>query len=347
MPRARGFEPGRLFGPDLSRGIALLGMFAAHVVFDPAENLYDGRSSILFATVAGVSLGLLTGGSHPPPRSERATLRLAIALRGLALIVIGVFLTAVIRPPLQVILDYYGFAFLLLVPLLFASRIVLAAVILAVVAVMPALVGWLRDIATIDDVPAAVQPFAHWLVFGTYPMVIWVAFVLTGLLCARSDLGQLRTKLVMLGAGVVGAVAGYGSAVVIPGLTAKAHSGSVAEVLGSGGVAVAVIAAAALLGDVPGRAGRGIRFVLYPVAAAGAMALTLYTAQAIALAITRNIVSGGAERWMYPDATLTVLIVAALLVGTLWRALLGAGPLERLLRAISGLSRPRAPKVEG
>ena len=177
MPR--GFESGRLFGLDLSRGIALLGMFAAHVVFDPAENLYDGRSAILFATVAGASLGLMTGGPQPPSVGSRGPLRGAIALRGLALIVIGVFLTVVVQPPLAVILDYYGFAFLLLVPMLFVRRAVLVVTITAVVVIMPALVGWVRDAATLRDVPGVLEPFALWLVFGSYPMAIWVAFVLT------------------------------------------------------------------------------------------------------------------------------------------------------------------------
>ena len=82
----RGFEPDRVFGPDLARGIALLGMFAAHVVVDRAENIYDGRSSILFASVAGVSLGLLTGGADPP-RDRRGMHRASIAVRGATLIV--------------------------------------------------------------------------------------------------------------------------------------------------------------------------------------------------------------------------------------------------------------------
>ncbi|HTL41166.1 MAG TPA: DUF418 domain-containing protein [Pseudolysinimonas sp.] len=343
MPR--GFETGRLFGLDLSRGIALLGMFAAHVVFDPAENVYDGRSAILFATVAGASLGLMTGGTHPPPAGSRGALRGGIALRGLALIVVGVFLTAVVQPPLAVILDYYGFALLLLVPLLFARRVVLGAVTTAAVVIMPALVGWVRGAAALDDVPAVLEPFALWLVFGSYPMAIWVAFLLTGLICARSDLRRRRTRLLMLVGGAVAAGAGYGSAVVLPGVTAAAHSGSVAEVVGSGGVAVAVIAAATLIGDLPGRGGRGIRIALYPVAAAGAMALTLYTAHAIGLAVTRDLVSGGGERWQYPPATLAILIVAALAIATAWRLLLGAGPLENLLRLISRLAGPRASKV--
>ena len=70
------------------------------------------------------------------------------------------------------------------------------------------------------------------------------------------------------------------------------------------------------------------------------MALSIYTAHAIALALVRDAVSGGADRWTYPDAVLPVLIVAALVIGTLWRLFLGAGPIERLLRLLSRLAQP-------
>jgi uncharacterized membrane protein YeiB len=172
-------------------------------------------------------------------------------------------------------------------------------------------------------------------------MAIWLAFPLAGLICARTGLEHRRTQVLMIAGGAFAALIGYGAAAVLPGVDAAAHSGTVAEVVGSGGLAIAVIGAATLAGDLPGRAGRGIRFVLFPVAAAGSMVLTLYTAQAIALAIARNAVRGDSEYWFYPDATLAVLIVAALLVGTLWRLFLGAGPLERLLRVLTALPDPR------
>ncbi len=340
----RGFEPGRVFGPDLARGLALLGMFAAHVSFDRSENFFDGRSSILFATVAGVSLGLLTGGSDRPPRGERGFLRAAIAIRAAALILLGVILTTLVQPPLAVILDYYGLAFLLLVPLLFASRPVLALAALLVVVIAPPVVESLRADVDPDTIPLLLTPFAQWLVFGSYPVVIWLAFPLFGLICVRSGLERRRTQLVMIATGVVAAIGGYGAAEILEGVTAEAHSGSTAEVIASGGLAVAIIGLSTLLGTLPEPAGHGIRFVLFPVAAAGGMALSLYTAQAIALTIVREANRIDAERWIYPDATLPVLIVSALVIGTLWRLFLGAGPLERALRWLT--SRPAAERVE-
>jgi uncharacterized membrane protein YeiB len=315
-------------------------MFAAHVVVARGENFFDGRSSILFATVAGVSLGLLTGGSDPSPRGQRGFRRGAIAIRGAALILVGVVLTTLVQPPMAVILDYYGLAFILLVPLLFASRPVLVIAAVLVVAIAPPVVESLRSDVNPDTIPLLLAPFAQWLVFGTYPVAVWLAFPLFGLICVRSGLERRRTQVVMIATGVVAAIAGYGAAELLQGVTAEAHSGSTAEVIASGGLAVAIIGLATLLGTLPDPAGRGIRFVLFPVAAAGGMALSLYTAQAIALTIVREANRIDAERWVYPDATLPVLIASALVIGTLWRVFLGAGPLERGLRWLT--SRPAA-----
>ena len=69
--RGRSFldGPSRLQGIDLARALAVCGMFAAHlialplpVIGDPATwiGVAGGRSSILFATLAGVSLALIT-----------------------------------------------------------------------------------------------------------------------------------------------------------------------------------------------------------------------------------------------------------------------------------------------
>ncbi len=327
-------------------------MFAAHVVFDRSENFWDGRPSILFATVAGVSLGLLTGASDPPPPDQRGPLRGAIAIRGATLMLVGIALTNLLHPPLHVILDYYGLAFLLLVPLLFARRSVLAVVAVLVVLLAPPIIEGMRALVDPGDIPLVLLPFAEWLIYGTYPVLIWLAFPLFGLICVRSDLARRRTQLLMIGLGAVGAVVGYGAGERLPGVTAAAHSGTAAEVIGSGGLAVAIIGLATLLGSLPDPAGRVIRFVFFPVAAAGGMALSLYTAQVIALTIVRDANRVDTEPgWFYPDATLPALIVGALVIGTLWRIFLGAGPLERALRRLTRVQAPRtaepseAPRV--
>src|SRR5690606_20650123 len=155
----------RIFGLDVARGLALLGMFVAHTVVGGDEKLVDGRSSILFATVAGVSLGLLTGGSSPPA-SRRGELRIAIAIRGLLLVIVGVLLT-LLEPPLAGILAAYGVAFLVLVPALFLPRTVLLAVAFVGTVAAPPIVAAIVEAVPLASIPLTVQPFAVWFTHGT------------------------------------------------------------------------------------------------------------------------------------------------------------------------------------
>lgn len=324
-------------------------MFAAHTIGLGSEQFYDGRSAILFATVAGVSLGLLTGAAEPPPRGSRGAARIVVLVRGAVLVLLGLLLTSVVRPPIAVILDYYGVGFLLLIGLLFAARSVLGVLAGAVAVVGPAVVAAVTAHATLDDVPGPLQLPAEWLLFGPYPVVIWLAFLLVGLLLARSGLDRRRTALTALVGGVAAALAGYGAARVVPGTDISAHSGTTAEVVGSGGVAVAIIGALALLDSATGageRVARVLRLVLSPVAAAGAMALTLYTAHAIVLALVRATADHPA-RWQVPAWLFLALAGGALVVGAVWRRLVGPGPLEFGVRVLTRLAarEPRRPRV--
>jgi hypothetical protein len=325
---------------DAARGVALLGMFAAHTLFGGGEQVFDGRSAILFATVAGVSLGLITGAANPPAPGDRGDSRFIVLIRGGVLVLLGLAMTALLQPPIAVILDYYGVAFLLLIPVLFLARPLLGLLAGLVAFAAPPVVAGLTGAVPFDAVPEPVQVFARWLFHGEYPVVIWLAFLLAGLLLARADLHRRRTAASALGLGALAAVLGYGAALVIPGVTADAHSGTTAEVVGSGGVAVAIIGGLSLLDSATGvgeRVARAGRFILAPVAAAGAMALTLYVAQAVALTIIRA-TTDHPERWEVPDWTLPSLILGSLVIATVWRRFVGTGPLEAGLRALTRLA---------
>ena len=154
-PGARTGPPalaGRLVGVDVARGLAVLGMFAAHMwpreLLD--ERVFDGRSAILFATLAGVSLGLATGGARRAPGPAWPRLGASIALRAGLLVLLGVVLQAW-NPYVLVILPYYGVMFLLLLPLLRAPRAVVALVGAALVVVAP----WAASTVPVDAWGAA------------------------------------------------------------------------------------------------------------------------------------------------------------------------------------------------
>ena len=163
-------------------------------------------------------------------------------------------------------------------------------------------------------------------------------FLLAGLIVARSDLRRAKTQVALVGVGASAAVAGYGAAIVLPGVSAEAHSGSIAEVTGSGGLAIALIGALLWLTAVErGQLGRMLRGILSPVGATGSMALTVYTLQIMVLAI---VVAGGREV-DYPGWPLLIwMLLLTFILASLWRYLLGQGPLERLLAALT-----RAPRM--
>ena len=66
----------RFAGVDAARGLAIVGMLWAHTAADGTrQSLADGRSAVLFATLAGCSIGLLTGGARPRTGRGRRDIR--------------------------------------------------------------------------------------------------------------------------------------------------------------------------------------------------------------------------------------------------------------------------------
>jgi hypothetical protein len=188
------------------------------------------------------------------------------------------------------------------------------------------------------------------VVTGFYPALIWWTFILVGLAVGRSDLqsGRVRARLLAAGAGL--AVLGYGLGWVTtqwwadgrlsegpydgdvhPGgyelawlSGASPHSGTTFEIVGSVGVALMVIAVCLVLAERLPR-------VTFPLAAVGSMALTVYTAQVVAIWLI------GADEYVDNGLWLAFVLVS-LVLATAWRLVLGRGPLERVLTWSSTLA---------
>ncbi|PWC08310.1 heparan-alpha-glucosaminide N-acetyltransferase domain-containing protein [Mycetocola zhujimingii] len=330
------FGSSRIVGVDIARGLAIIGMFVAHTMPNPGDRelLVDGRSSILFATLAGVSLGILSGQDSPKPRGSRSGVYRRIVIRALAILLLGVVLTS-LGSEIAIILDYYAIMFLVALPVLFLPRIWLGVLLVIFAFAAP----FLASIVT-DDVsrsPSIAEILREYFLTGFYPVLIWLPFVFAGLIAARSGLARPRTQAIMIGCGSGAALAGYGAAAVLPGVTAAAHSGTTAEVFGSGGVALAIIGIlVAATTTAPAAVRRVVRTVLAPVGAAGAMALTVYTVQILILAIAVQ-VRNSSGLVDYPGWPLLGGLVIGSLVGSwLWQRYLGKGPLERAIALASG-----------
>jgi hypothetical protein len=330
----------RIVGVDVARGLAIIGMFLAHTIPRPEESelLVDGRSSVLFATLAGVSLGIMSGAENPLQRGNRTDFLLGVFFRAVCLFLLGGILGS-LESGVAVILDFYAFMFLMLMPALFLRRWVMAVLAVVVAWAAPTLAMALGE-ADAEEAPLR-HLVQYYLLDGTYPALVWMPFLLAGLIAARSGLSRARTQIGMMVGGTASSIIGYGAAQLLPGVTAEAHSSTTAEVIGSGGVAIAVIGALLWLTSFSGNAGRIVRAIVWPVSAIGAMALTIYTLQIIALAIVVGVDEGGGEI-AYPGWPLLIwLTVAALAFAAVWRLLLGKGPLERLFSFIARSPRQR------
>lgn len=337
IPRTGFLSPSRLAGIDLARGLAIVGMLAAHLAVlpswswsDPATwgDVANGRSSILFATLAGVSLALMTGGRRRREGDAFRWDRVRIALRAVLIWMLGIALAAT-GVPVYVILPAYGVLFLLALPLLTLRprTLFLTAAIVAVTA--PFVVAWINA----QSVWEGVVGEALDLVLGWhYPFVLWIAFVAAGIGVGRLDLKSVRVQLGLLFGGGALAALGYGVdasplTVTIAGtemLTADAHSSGVAEAIGSGGFALAVIGGGLLLCRTP------LAWIVLPLRALGSMPLTAYSAQLIVWAVWAAVALGDTGdltgfRDLHPFWPITV----SLAVGcTIWALTIGRGPLE-------------------
>ena len=209
----------RIRGVDLARGLAMLGMLAAHVSMAPSlvptdpstwAGVVHGRSSILFATLAGVSVALLTGRSTPPAGDDLVRARLRVLVRAVCLFAVG-GLVQLLSTPVAVILEYYAVLLVLCVPLLrWRSRSLFIAAG-AVALVVPTLLQLWTSLSPSVMWASSGGLAGQLVISGFYPAAVWAAFVLAGVGVGRLDLGAVRVRRWLVVAGTALAVLGYGS----------------------------------------------------------------------------------------------------------------------------------------
>jgi uncharacterized membrane protein len=368
-----GVEPtgrSRLAGVDAARAVALAGMATVHIfpVVNPdntetvAGAIAAGRASALFAVLAGVGVALSTGGDRPPPPGRaHAAAAAGLLVRGLLVAVVGLALVE-LDPPVAVILAYYGLLFALATPLLRLRTPVLAGLAAAWCVLGPVASHVLRAgrKAWPGDQPgfaALADPgdlLRELTLTGYYPVLPWLTYLLAGLAVGRADLRSPRVAAGLLGGGAALAAAaaagsalllgpGGGAAVLGPGrnvewygtvptgtwwwLAVEApHTGTPFDLAHTTGTALAVIGAMLLLA-------RAVPALVWPLAAVGAMPLTLYTLHVTALALYPP--EAARADGVTLGTLLGVHLVTALILGTVLRGLGRRGPLEAVVGAAS------------
>lgn len=215
---------GRIGGLDIARGLAILGMFYAHIapIGDGSDkwskhhtilsDIPNGRSAILFALLAGISLSILTGRNVPYRGERMATARKRIVGRALILVFFSM-LTSLLNVAVIIILSYYAVWFLLALPFTsWNSRKLWTAAAFTAVFGPPLalLISWLAS--SLGLAVAENDPFL-WttLIAGNYPGMTYMAFIFAGMAIGRSQITQMGYQAKLLGLGVALMIAGYGA----------------------------------------------------------------------------------------------------------------------------------------
>ncbi|MDI5910137.1 MULTISPECIES: DUF418 domain-containing protein [Streptomyces] len=204
-------------------------MFAAHVGPDPAiggplgfvMELARGRSSALFALLAGFTLVLITGRPHPHTGRAGRQAVARVLIRSVVLIALGFALTA-LDTDVDVILAFYGLVFLVVLPLYRLRARTLAVTAAEAALLMPQVLFLVRksiESGSWGDTVIAADPLTRvsgtdglieLLFTGEYPVLTWAPFMIAGMAVARLDLTQSRVRARLGLTGGALAALGYG-----------------------------------------------------------------------------------------------------------------------------------------
>jgi len=378
-PVEAGPSTARLVGVDLARALAVFGMYVVHIgpplsatsgVASWIRYLADGRSSILFATLAGFSLALIAGRREPRTGLAGRQAKARIAIRAVVLLAVGTAMAVAFGD--VIILNFYGVYFLVALPLvrLRARALAIIAAVLAVVT--PQLVFVVSSLLT-EPVQRSINAYdplerlsgvgvVDLLFTGFYPTITWMSFVIAGMALARLDLaaGAVRRRLAVVGPALI--VLGYGASWLLAGQdalrsTADDGSGSSGSgSLGSGSLQPRGSASSLLLAgphsgtsfDIVGSVGVAITVILCamvaidqlpwlhrlakPVIAVGTMSLTAYVGHFVLTSFTGLAFK---DSWV----PLLMYVGGAIVFAGIWSRFFRRGPLEYLLHTATKLAK--------
>lgn len=345
----------RLDGLDVARFIAFVGMVLVNFklvissdtggttgLLDQLLTLLEGRAAATFVVLAGIGLGLagLRG-------DLAATIGITLK-RALYLLVIGLANMLVFDAD---ILHYYAFYFLfgaLLLPV--GNRVLIGLIaglnLLSVVLIVTLdyEAGWnWADHSYLDFWTP--EGFVRNLFFnGWHPVVPWLAYLLFGMVLARSALDRRPTqRTLLIGGALTITIAELSSTLLMPWLaaidpelidlaTTSAIPPMPLYMLAGLGTASMVIGGCLLLRNPLARSG-----VLALVTPAGRQSLTLYIAHILLGMLTLELLGllGNQPVWL---ATLAALIFCTLAViyAHWWSRHFQRGPVESLMRKLAG-----------
>lgn len=358
----------RILGYDLARAAAIAGMIAVHFSLAGAapeatrpawlyafvHDFLDGRAAATFMVLAGVGLTLLTrrAVASADPDGRRRVRRL-VCNRGLFLLAVG-FLNLRIWP--GDILRVYGVtlfvaAWMLAAPdrrLLAAAAVSVAGFLLLFVSPMNYDKHWDWETMTYSDLWTAEGVVRNLFYDGFRSAFPWAGFVFYGMWLGRRDLRDpdlnRRVLLASFGLALAAEVLSYVAVRYFvegrgwPREDAVALFGTISMpplpvfLLAAGATATAVISLSVRLASMP-----ALTPVVRPSAATGRFALTWYLAHiVVGLGTLEALERIGTQTLPQAVATGLAFYAVAVVLSAVWAKFFRSGPLEALMRSITG-----------
>ncbi|TQF68441.1 DUF1624 domain-containing protein [Rhodococcus spelaei] len=372
----------RLSGIDLARGLAVLGMVAVHSLNDYNDDgkptlsytLSAGHASAMFAVLAGVAIAFLSGRRRVARGPASYGTAASLAARAAVIGVIGLSLGYTDIDYGAVILPYYAVMFLLAVPLVYLSTRTLAVLATVAAVATPVLSQLVRPhlgeafTRQLSWETLLQRPFGtvgNILFTGEFPAVVWMTYVIVGLVVGRLDLSSVRVNGVLAGVGAflttlsatiswmflhpfeglahlqavsdsdtVDEILTFGADGTVPTDTwwwltvSNPHTGTPLDLMATIGSSLLVLGLCLLLFQVgTPLLARTVRIVTAPLVAIGTMSLTVYVG---------HIMFVNSDFDMYdPWSGYLRQVVVMCVFAVAWRATAGRGPLEGLVTAIT------------
>ncbi|TXJ04467.1 MAG: DUF1624 domain-containing protein [Aeromicrobium sp.] len=205
-------RPPRVIGIDVARGLAIVGMMAAHMAAVPElewsepstwGGIVAGRSSLLFAFLAGVSLALVARNPRYHSDAGRARFRSELVGRALAVFAIGL-ICELMNTQIAIILTVYGALFLCVIPVVWLSTKRLIIVALAFTFLGPLVVQILR-IVSLEASGSGLML----MLFNVYSLPVWFTFMVFGMIFGRLRIESIKVAASAIVMGTFFAVVGY------------------------------------------------------------------------------------------------------------------------------------------
>jgi len=351
--------PNRVSGFDLARGLAVFGMFFMNfkiVMQVPGITITgfwanlalvcEGRFGVLFIILAGIGVSLMTRRA----RMNNDGLLLKKNQKTLMLRALFLFIAGILFVPIWEadILHYYGiyiFAALFVVTWSNQSLLKLIAIVTAVFIPLFLIFnweyGWDWDTLSYLNFWTAEGFMRHSFFNGFHPVFPWFAFFIFGMLMGRYDLSDkdFRNKsfvtatLVVVCCEFISYAIGNKALTLSPGLffnTLSFPPFPLFILSGCASALMVIIACIIISEKVPG-------IILKPFITTGQMVLTHYVAHVV---IGMMILEAAGKLYNQPlSFALKVSIVyfcLSVLFSVLWSQKFNKGPLETIMRKISG-----------